>query len=127
MSRFYIPLDKGTGTKTLPDFSPITSIGEDGLTYAFSNCTGLTGNVSFSNLTSIGPYGLRYAFQYCPGLTGSVSFPKLTTIGSSGLQYAFRNCTGITEVHFKSSLSGNYQCRTSYMGCTNATIYFDLP
>ena len=129
MSRFYIPLDKITGIKikTLPDFSPITSIGRYGLRYAFQNCTGLTGSVSFPSLNSIGNDGLYYAFSGCTGLTGSVSFPNLTTIGNRGLRYAFQNCTGITEVHFKSSLSGNSQCTSSYMGCTNATVYFDLP
>ena len=100
MSRFYITLNKITGIKTLPDFSPITSIGY---------------------------YGLYDAFRGCKGLAGNVSFPNLTSIGSSGLYGAFRSCTGITEVHFKSSLSGNTQCTASNMGCTNATVYFDLP
>ena len=100
MSRFYIPLDKITGTKILPDFSPITSIGNSGLYDTFYKCT---------------------------GLTGSISFPSLTSIGNQGLQNAFYNCTGITEVHFKSSLSGNSQCTSSNMGCPNATVYFDLP
>ena len=90
-------------------------------------CTGLTGNVSFPNLTSIDYNGLRNAFSDCTGLTGSVSFPSLTSIGSNGLRYAFYKCASITEVHFKASLSGNSQCKSSYMGCTNATVYFDLP
>ena len=101
MSRFYIPLDKITGTKKdLPDFSPVTSIDDSVLYYAFSDCS---------------------------GLTGSVSFPSLTTIGEFGLISAFDGCSGITEVHFKSSLSGNSDCTASIMGCMNATVYFDLP
>lgn len=114
-------------TGELEDASEITEIGDNLFYYAFQNCTGLTGSVSFPNLTTIGDRGLSNAFYNCTGLTGSVSFPNLTTIGSNGLQYAFRNCTGITEVHFKSSLSGKSQCRASNMGCTNATVYFDLP
>ena len=114
-------------TGALEDASEITTIGDYGLYYAFSSCAGLTGSVSFPNLTTINICGLHYAFQNCTGLTGSVSFPNLTTIGDYGLRYAFQNCTGITEVHFKSSLSGNSQCTSSYMGCTNATVYFDLP
>ena len=125
MSRFYIPLDKITLKKVLPDFSPITTIGEYGLYYAFNGCTGLTG-VSFPSLTSIGKDGLYYAFGSCIGLT-NVSFPNLTSIGNYGLQNAFNGCTGLTEVHFKSSLSGNSECTKSNMGCTNATVYFDLP
>ena len=98
MPRFYISFNKITG-KVLPDFSPITSIGD---------------------------YGLSYAFYGCSGLTGKISFPKLTSIGNHGLQNAFYNCTGITEVHFRSSLSGNSECTASNMGCMNATVYFDL-
>ena len=77
-------------------------------------------------VTSIGSRGLYYAFYHCTGLTGSVSFPKLTSIGSRGLYYAFSSCTGITAVHFPAALSGNSQCTASNMGCTNATVYFDL-
>ena len=107
-------------------FPKLTSIGDSGLYYAFYNCKGLTGSISFPKLTSIGNSGLQNAFYNCTGLTGSISFPSLTSIGNSGLQDAFKNCTGITEVHFKSSLSGNSECTASNMGCTNATVYFDL-
>ena len=153
MPRVYIPLGNNTYTKLLSDFSFVTSIGSNVLQYAFYNSTGLTGSVSFPNLTSIGSNGLyrafngctgltgiffpsltsiessglSNAFNGCTGLTGSISFPSLTSIGSSGLINAFNGCTGITEVHFKSSLSGNSQCTTSNMKCTNATVYFDLP
>ena len=99
MTRFYISLNKITG-KVLPDFSPITSIGD---------------------------YGLSHAFYGCSGLTGKISFPSLTSIGTSGLVDVFYNCKGITEVHFKSSLSGNSECTASNMGCTRARVYFDLP
>ena len=112
-----------TGSVSFPN---LTSIGAYGLDHAFSGCKGLNGGVSFPALTSIGEAALLYAFDNCTGLTGSVSFPSLTSIGSSGLGGAFYNCTGITEVHFKSSLSGNSQCTMSAMGCRNATVYFDL-
>ena len=66
------------------------------------------------------------AFYGCTGLT-SVSFPSLTSISDDdGLYNTFDGCTGLKEVHFKSSLSGNSQCTASNMGCSNATIYFDL-
>ena len=100
MPRFYISLNKITGRKALPNFSPITSIGDIGFRYAFYNCT---------------------------ELTGSISFPSLISIGNRGLNSTFENCTGLTEIHFKSSLSGNSECTASNMACTNATIYFDLP
>ena len=142
-----------TATGALEDASGITKISDYGLYHAFYNCTGLTGSVSFPNLTSIGAYGLNRtfsgckglnggvsfpaltsigeaalsdAFEKCTGLTGSVSFPSLTSIGYAGLSGVFYNCLGITEVHFKSSLSGNSECTMSTMGCRNATVYFDL-
>jgi hypothetical protein len=112
-------------TGELEDASEITSIGDNGLRYVFYHCEGVTG-VFFPNLTSIGTQGLRYGFNNCTGLRGSVSFPNLTSIDSNGLNKVFNGCNGITEVHFKSSLSGNSECTTSNMGCTNATVYFDL-
>ena len=108
-----------------PFYNSVTSIGDSGLYYAFYECTELTGSVSFPNLTSIGVHGLWDAFYSCVGLT-SVSFPNLTDIGRDGLDGTFYGCAGLKEVHFKSSLSGNSQCTASNMGCTNATIYFDL-
>ena len=107
-------------------FPKLTSIGDSGLQNAFYLCTGLIGSISFPSLTSIGNSGLQNAFYGCRGLTGSISFPSLTSIGNSGLQNAFQNREGITEVHFKSSLSGNSECTASNMGCTQATVYFDL-
>ena len=114
------------GLKGPVSFQALTSIGNSGLARAFYSCTGLKGPVSFPALTSIGYQGLSSAFYDCTGLTGTVSFPALTSIGYQGLYYAFGGCTGITEVHFKASLSGNSQCTADNMGCTNATVYFDL-
>ena len=115
-----------TGLTGSISFHNLTSIGNYGIESAFYECTGLIGSISFPNLTSIGGSGLQNAFYECTGLTGSISFPNLTSIGGSGLQNTFSGCTGVTEVHFKSSLSGNSQCTSSNMGCTNATVYFDL-
>ena len=109
-----------------PFYNSVTSIGVSGLAYAFYGCTGLTGSITFPNLTSIGREGLYGAFNECTNLAGPVSFPNLTSIGVSGLKEAFYNCTKLKEVHFKSSLSGNSQCTASNMGCSNATVYFDL-
>ena len=112
-----------TGSISFPN---LTSIGNSGLYNAFNNCTRLTGSIPFPSLTSISDYGLYNVFYNCTRLTGSISFPNLTSIGDNGLYCAFEKCTGITEVHFKSSLSGNSECTSSNMGCTNATVYFDL-
>ena len=150
----YYAFYKCTGLTGNVSFPNLTSIGSNGLCQAFYGCTGLTG-ISFPNLTSIGSNGLRYAFYDCAGLTGNISFPNLTSIGSGGLQYAFDNCTGliggsvffpsltsiesgglknsfrygypgVSEVHFKSSLSGNSECTASNIGNPYATVYFDL-
>ena len=122
----YYAFYKCSGLTGSVSFPNLTSIGAYGLYHAFSGCKGLNGGVSFPALTSIGEAALSDAFDKCTGLTGSVSFPSLISVGSSGLAGAFYNCSGITEVHFKSSLSGNSQCTMSAMGCYNATVYFDL-
>ena len=93
---------------------------EDGVLNCTNNPT-----ITKCDISEVDAYGLGYAFDGCTGLT-SVSFPNLTDIGIGGLEYAFYGCTGLKEVHFKSSLSGDIQCTASNMGCTNATIYFDL-
>lgn len=105
--------------------SNISEVGNQELYSAFYNCTNLAGSISFPNLTNIGNQGLYYAFYNCKGLT-SVSFPSLIDIGIYGLNNAFYGCTGLKEVHFKSSLSGYSGCTASKMGCSNATVYFDL-
>ena len=117
------------GQKVYSSVPPVSSIN-----YLFrdidanGNLTLATGALEdASKITTLANYGLSYAFYRCTGLTGSISFPKLTSIGDSGISDAFLGCTGITEVHFKSSLSGNSECTASNMGCTNATVYFDLP
>jgi hypothetical protein len=43
-----------------------------------------------------------------------------------GLYSAFEGCSGLTQVHFKASLSGNSECNKAKMGCSKATVYFDL-
>ena len=116
---------------TSVSFPKLATVGSGGLYYAFSGCTGLT-SVSFPELTSIGSGsrkfkrgGLGYAFSGCTGLT-SVSFPKLTSVAERCLSGAFSGCTSLVEVHFPAALSGNSYCTADYMGCTNATVYFDL-
>ena len=105
-------------------FPELTTVKSNGLYYAFNSCTNLT-SVSFPKLSTVDSYVLQYAFRNCTGLT-SISFPELTTIGSYALYNTFYECEGLTEVHFHYSLKGNSQCTASYMGCSNATVYFDL-
>lgn len=63
----------------------ITGIGS----YAFKNCTGLTGVTFHDGITNI----YTSAFEGCTGLTGTLTLPKgLTAIGQS----AFEDCTGLT-------------------------------
>ena len=82
-------------------FSPITSISDNGLEYAFLRCT-LNGNLTFPSLTSVGDYGLSHSFQYSGG-TYSVSFPSLTTVGSYGFDRAF---SGNSNSSTRSGLTG---------------------
>lgn len=92
--------------------------------YRFSKCTDIT-SVNFSNIRRIGDTGAECAFESCTGLL-TAYFPKVVSLDSYALQNIFSGCTSLKEVHFHYSLSANSQCTTSYMGCTNATVYFDL-
>ena len=103
----------------------VSSIASESLYGTFIDCVGIT-SVRFPALMNIGKYGLGEAFSGCTGLTGSVSFPALISVSSGGLYRAFSGCTNLTEVHFPAALSGNSQCTASNMGCSNATVYFDL-
>lgn len=107
-------------------FPELTDADQMGTMYsAFEGCTGIT-SISFPKLSSCSYAGLNYAFGDCTGITGVVQFPKLTSIHYSALNQIFANCMDITEVHFTTSLKGDYQCTASTLGCTNSTIYFDL-
>ena len=110
-----------SGALTGNEFSDITSVGNNGLYYAFYNCTGLTGNLNLSSLTSVGNYGLYYAFVNCTGLTG-VDLSSLTTVGQQGLQYAFSVCIGLTSVNLSSLTSvGNSGLNSAFYYCLGLT------
>lgn len=116
-----------TGLTGPVSFPALTSIGYQGLYGAFNGCTGLTGSVSFPVLTSIGNYGLYMAFFLCRGMAGSVSFPALTTVGEHGLDSALKYCSGLTgSVSFpKLEAIGNQGLYYAFSGCTGLTeIHF---
>ena len=67
-------------------------------TYAFYSQTSLTSIVLPRTLKEIGDR----AFSNCKGLTGNLTIPNgVTTIG----EYAFRNCSGLTSVTIPSSVT----------------------
>ena len=84
--------NSGITSVTFP--SSLKAIGS----YAFQNCSGLTGELNLgecTNLTSIG----RYAFRYCSGLTGELNLggcTSLTSIGSNAFSY----CVALESVVF---------------------------
>ena len=76
---------------------------------AFANCTGLTNFTIPNTITSIG----YYAFYGCSGLT-SITIPNsVTSIG----EYAFSSCTGLTGITIPNSVTsiGEY----AFAGCSN--------
>ena len=112
---------------TSVNLSNITSIGTNGLYYAFFGCTGLT-SVDLSNITSIDTYGLYYAFYDCTSLT-SVDLSSLTSIDTYGLNYAFRGCTSLTSLSFPALNSNSFGSSTSQFnnmlrGVTGCTVHF---
>jgi len=84
---------------------PVTQIGS----WAFDNCTGLTGVVIPDSVTTIADY----AFDNCTGLTGLTIPDSVTSLG----QGAFAGCTGLTGVVIGSGIDslGIYL----FDGCTD--------
>ena len=116
-----------SGALTGNEFSNITSIDSNALSYAFYQHSGLTGMLDLSSLTSVGSYGLNYAFFNCTGLT-SVDLSSLTSVGFYGLYYAFDNCTGLNGQLNLSSLTsvldnGLYR---AFSSCSGLTGMLDL-
>ena len=78
--------------------------------YAFRNCSGLTGTLVIPDLvTTIG----EEAFRDCTGLTSVTIGNSVSTI----YNYAFRNCTGLTSVTIGRSATSlnNY----TFINCTS--------
>jgi hypothetical protein len=87
------------------------------LSYAFYNCTGLTGAIpSLSTLTGL--TSLYAAFDGCTGLTGSI--PALSTLtGLTSLSHAFYNCTGLTgSIPALSTLTGLTDLSLAFYNCS---------
>ncbi len=92
-----------TGEYTVPD--SVTSIGS----YAFDDCSRLTGVTIPDSVTSI----LENAFGGCTGLT-SIAVPDSVTLIGQG---AFKESTGLTGVTLPDGLTSIV--RDMFYGCTN--------
>ncbi len=106
--------DSGITSVTFP--SSLKAIGS----YAFQNCSGLTGELNLgecTNLTSIG----NYAFSGCSGLT-SVDLSGCTNLTSIE-RYAFDGCSALESVVFPEGSTGWYvtQDETATSG-TSVTV-----
>lgn len=117
----------GCSNLTSVDFSNVTTTNSNSFYLAFQGCTRLT-SVDLSGLTTIGDSGLRCAFQGCTGLT-TMSFDNLSFIGPYGLQHAFRDCTNLTSLSFPALTSSSFGTSTNQFndmlyGCTGVTVHF---
>ena len=88
--------------------------------FAFSECSGLTGNLVIPNtVTSIG----RYAFQACTGFTGTLTLHNNLTTLSDG---AFYLCSGFTgNLNLPNSLT--VINKDVFAGCTGFTGSLTIP
>ena len=85
----------------------VTSIGS----FAFYNCSGITGITIPNSVTSIG----EGAFQYCSGLTGIEIPNSVTSIDD----YAFYDCSGLTGIEIPNSVTSIDDYAFSY--CSGLT------
>ena len=103
---------------SLPD--NVTSIGNNGLYYAFYDCESLT-STGLNNVTSIDNGGLSWAFFGCTNLT-STGLDNVTIIGSSSLTRAFYSCTNLTSTGLNNVTSiDNGGLSWAFYGCRNLT------
>ena len=103
---------------SLPD--NVTSIGTNGLQYAFNGCTNLT-STGLNNVTSIGTNGLQYAFNGCTNLT-STGLNNVTSIGTNALHNAFNGCTNLTSTGLNNVTSiSDYGLQSAFQGCRRLT------
>lgn len=102
------------------DFSSLVSVGNYGLSNAFSLNTNLS-SIDFSSLQTIKAGGLASAFAGCYGIE-VVDFRSLTTVEQYGLQSAFDNCIGIKHVNLGSLQTvGEYGFQSAFVDCRNLT------
>ena len=110
----------GCTNLTSTGLNNVTSIGTNALHNAFNGCTNLT-STGLNNVTSISDYGLQSAFQGCRRLT-SVDLSSLASIDTGGLQFAFQNCTGLTSTGLNNVTSiSDYGLNYAFNGCTSLT------
>lgn len=95
------------------------SVDNNGLQYAFSGCTNLTGAMDFSGIESSGDNGLQYMLQNCTGIT-SLDLSSLGSVGTNGMSYMCTGCTNLKTVNLSSLFnvgsSGMYQ---AFYNCVN--------
>lgn len=78
------------------DFGNVQTINTSGLANVCMSCTNLRTISGLGELKTIGTNGLQNAFRGCTNLTTMPDLSKVTTIDSNGMQYAFYNTTSLT-------------------------------
>lgn len=82
-----------TALLTPPAMDTITSVGDNGCTGMYSDCTSLTVAADIPLLASIGGFGCGIMYSGCTSLTAAVDMPLLTSIGDSGCHSMYTHCT----------------------------------
>ena len=118
---------KDVGSTSTPrtqsiNFNALTSIGSNGMAYAFY-LSEICSDISFGSLEEVtNNYALRSCFDNNTELQ-SASFPKLKRItGASAFNQTFVGCTSLTSVSFPLLEEiGTSCCTQMFRGCTGLT------
>lgn len=81
------------------NFGNVTTISaNEGLKNVFSGCSSLTEIPDFSNITTVGQECFDSCFRNCASLTNGGDFSNITSAGSSSFSSCYSGCTHISNV-----------------------------
>ena len=105
-----------------PDFSSLTTIGDEGLFHTFEYNYNMKGQPIMSNVASIGDKGMSQCFYNNYKLTKGADLSSCTTIGSIPFQNCYFNCRKLEEVTAPNISSWNTSYFNNWLGGAGSQV-----